>query len=193
MPKLTVSKLAQLMADEKVTAIINATKAPAGLTPKQIAKATQLPTNQLYYTIKKMLAADLLTVVKQTKVKNLDEYYYSSYLLTEQPTNERALMADYPDITDIAPNWTTAHFDEMTRWLLYLDQQFLTSLTHDFKEEPVTNPDESTIMLANADYQLSAKGRYELRQAILKLMADAKKNDPDPEHRAPLHLLIKSW
>lgn len=193
MPKLTVSKLAQLMADEKVTAIINATKAPTGLTPKQIAKATQLPTNQLYYTIKKMVAADLLTIVKQTKVKNLDEYYYSSYLLTEQPSDEQALMTDYPDLTDISPNWTMTHLDEMTRWLLYLDQQFLTSLTHDFKDAPVSHPADSPIMLATGDYQLSAQGRLQLKHAMLKLMENAEKNDPDPEHQTPLHLLIKSW
>lgn len=193
MPKSTVSKLAQLMADEKVVAIINATTAPTGLTPKQIAIATKLPTAQLYYTIKKMLAADLLTVVKQTKVKNLDEYYYSSYQLTQQPLEEQQLMAAHPDTMDISPQWTAQHFGELTRWLLYLDQQFLAGLTHDFQTQPVTNPIDSTIMLAMGDYQLSPQARLKLRQSILTLMAETEKNDPDPEHQVPLHLLIKTW
>lgn len=193
MPKSTVSKLAQLMADEKVSAILNVTKAPTGLTPKQISQATQLPINQLYYTIKKMLAADLLTVVKQTKVKNLDEYYYSSYLLTQQPASEHTLMADYPDFKNISPQWTTQHFDDIARWLLYLDQQFLASLTHDFKTEPVTDPEDSPVVLATGDYQLSPAARLKLRQTIMTMMADAEKNDPDPDQQVPVHLLIKSW
>jgi len=190
MPKSAISKLAQLMADEKVKAIINVTKDPAGLTPKQIAKQTQLPTNQLYYTIKKMLTADILTVVRQTKVKNLDEYYYSSAQLTQNPTTE---LADYPDATIISPQWTAQHFADVTRWLLYLDQQFLTSLTTEFQAQPVTATTGAKIMLATGDYHLSDQGRQKLRQAIMALMDQAEHDDPDPEHQELVHLLIKSW
>lgn len=53
MAKNAVSKLAKLMADEKVIAILKATKGKEGLTSKEISQRVNIPTNQLYYTVKK--------------------------------------------------------------------------------------------------------------------------------------------
>ncbi|WP_143875676.1 winged helix-turn-helix domain-containing protein, partial [Oenococcus oeni] len=60
MKEKTVSQLAKLMADEKIIAILKATKNKKGLTSKEISKKTNIPANQLYYSTKKMLDQGLL-------------------------------------------------------------------------------------------------------------------------------------
>ncbi|VDG20691.1 winged helix-turn-helix domain-containing protein [Lactiplantibacillus mudanjiangensis] len=179
----TRSQLAKLLADDKVMAIITATKDPNGLTPKQISTATKIPLNQLYYTINKMVAADLLTVVQQLKVKNLTEYYYSSYQLTQAEMSTPALSRA----------WVQAHPSDVTQLLLYQQQQFLTHLEQ--KLETAADTELDTLLATFSKLELSPAGTQKLRADLLNLIENAEKNDPDPAatDKQVNHLLIEKW
>ncbi|ETY74009.1 transcriptional regulator [Lactiplantibacillus fabifermentans T30PCM01] len=194
MAKSIRSQLAKLMADEKVLAVIRATTDQTGLTPKQIAQATDIPINQLYYTINKLVAADLLTVVKQVKVKNLDEYYYSSYNFThEQNTAMQAELAQFPAPNNISSTWTQEHLTELMQLLLFHQQQFLTAL--ETQVEAQLPAEQMTTFSAFSDLKLSAAGEQQLRSDLLHLLANAEKNDPDSAatDKQTVNLLIEKW
>jgi len=116
MPKKSLEQFAKLMVDPKVNAVLKATKSASGLSTKQISSATKIRTNQLYYTINKMLDADLLAIVNQVQVKNLTENYYSSNHLTHETVANQAELDQIDcDLTNISGQWGQSHTQEMLR------------------------------------------------------------------------------
>lgn len=192
MSNVSTKQFAKLMADDKVSAILAATKAADGLTPKQISTKTKIPTNQLYYTLNKMLAADLLEIVKQVQVKNLTENYYSSSRLSqEKPAFQKEIAAIGGDITGISGEWIQAHLPEMLQWTMLQHHEFLTNFEHEVQ----AHPDDPAVFSSHSDLSLSAAGEHQLRLDLLKLIANAEKNDPDSENpnKRTAHLLIEKW
>lgn len=193
MPKNSLDQFAKLMVDPKVNAILKVTKSASGLSTKQIASATKIPTNQLYYTINKMLDADLLTIVNQVQVKNLTENYYSSKQLThEGAANQTELDQIDRDLTNISGAWSQTHAQEMLRWIMLLNREF----NETFKEQmTIDHPELATVFMSHSTLELSAAGEHQLRLDLIKVLADAEKNDPDPDapDKKTAKITIEKW
>jgi len=193
MTKNTLAQFAKLMADPKVAAILKATKSETGLTTKQISAQTNIPNNQLYYTINKMQAADLLTIVNQVQVKNLTENYYSSaHLSHETPQNQADLDSRNADLTDISGTWSKAHVQQLLQWIMLLNHEFTEAYQEQMTHQ---HPDEANVFFSNATLNLSAAGEHQLRLDLIKLLSDAEKNDPDPQSvdKHSVKLLVEKW
>jgi len=193
MPKNSLDQFAKLIVDPKVNAVLKATKLASGLTTKQIASATKIPTNLLYYTINKMLDADLLTIVNQVQVKNLTENYYSSEHLTHETVATQAELDQIDhDLTNFSGQWSQTHVQEMLRWIMLLNRDF----NETFKEQMATeHPELATVFMSHSTLKLSAAGEHQLRLDLIKVLADAEKKDPDPDatNKQTAKITIEKW
>lgn len=191
MSKVSTNQFAKLMADPKVGAILTATRSASGLTSKQISKATHIPTNQLYYTINKMLTADLLTVVDQVQVKNLTENYYSSAHPSQEKPAFKAELDQLNDVTDISSDWAQEHAPEIAQWLMLQHHNFLTA----FEQQMAAKDPDPTVFASQSQLKLSAAGAHQLRLDLLHLIDNAEKADPDPNAttKRTINLNIEKW
>ena len=134
-----INELAKLMADKKVIAIIQAAQDPQGLTPKEIAQQTGIATNKIYYTLKKMVDHHLLEIVHQKRIKNLQEYYYSSAsLIKNQNQFGQALGSN---IVNISPEWVANNMEEIVQAIIYTQQQLINAfqkLQQQYQAHPQT-------------------------------------------------------
>ena len=189
MSKVTVSQFAKLMVDPKVEKIIKATQDEAGITPKQISAATKIPTNQLYYTLNKMLNADMLKVVKEVQVKNLTEKYYSSAQLGK--VSELGQRENSPEngMMNLSDDWIKDHNQEVIQWAMLRNHEFIETLQ---KETTKKNP---TAFLVTSEWELSEAGEKKLKDDLFKVLDNAEKNDPDPENKQKhtVKLQLEKW
>lgn len=185
MSKITVDQFAKLMVDPKVSKILQATKVDAGLTPKAISKATKIPNNQLYYTLNKMIDADLLTIVKQEKVKNLTENYYSSTHLGKKSQNA---PQDDEHTLNFSNEWIQKHAEQTIQLVMLEHHEFIEAL----KTQIDQNVDDSKAFSSHGEYELSPEGEKKLVSDLFKLLNDAEENDPNPDskekHRVKIQL-----
>ena len=189
MSKVTVNQFAKLMVDPKVEKIIKATQDETGITPKQISAATKIPTNQLYYTLNKMLNADMLKVVKEVQVKNLTEKYYSSSQLGQ--VSELGQGANSPEngIMNLSDDWIKEHNQEVIQWAMLRNHEFIETLQ---KETTKKNP---SAFLVTSEWKLSNAGEKKLKDDLFKVLDNAEKNDPDPENKQKhtVKLQLEKW
>lgn len=187
-----ISQFAKLMADDKVNTILNVTGDKQGLTPKEISKATKIPTNQLYYTLNKMVDADLLEIVKQERVKNLVEHYYSSYNFRNLDTKiSQEVSEDVEGLGNISTNWLKEHYEDVIQWLLYRDRQYTEALQASLSKEEKPSEIQHPSFL-NSDLELSEEAEVKLWKDIIKLVSEAEKNDQG-DNKRKVDLLIKRW
>jgi predicted transcriptional regulator len=194
MAKNAVSKLAKLMADEKVIAILKATKGKEGLTSKEISQRVNIPTNQLYYTVKKMTDQGLLEVTQKKNIKNFQEFYYSSYPMTH---HDPKLGPEDPELTkkgvNISAEWVEKHSQEVAQMILFQTQQFLSAMQTDIKNY-AQNPDIDNIHAGSvhSTWKLSPENEKKLWQKIIKLINDTEEESKGQDTH-DVHLLIEKW
>lgn len=187
-----INELAKLMADKKVIAIIQAAQDPHGLTPKEIAQQTGIATNKIYYTLKKMVDHHLLEIVHQKKIKNLQEYYYSSAsLIKNQNQFGQALNSN---IVNISPEWVANNMEEIVQAIIYTQQQFIKAfqkLQQQYQAHPQIQQ-ESHLSYSSDQLQLSAAAEKKLTAQIYQLLANAKKQDTDTDKHS-INFLFEKW
>ena len=189
MSKVTVSQFAKLMVDPNVEKIIKATQDEKGITPKQISAATKIPTNQLYYTLNKMLNADMLKVVKEVQVKNLTEKYYSSAQLGKVSELGQGENSPENGMMNLSDDWIKDHNQEVIQWAMLRNHEFIETLQ---KETTKKNP---TAFLVTSEWELSEAGEKRLKDDLFKVLDNAEKNDPDPENKQKhtVKLQLEKW
>lgn len=187
-----INELAKLMADKKVIAIIQAAQDPHGLTPKEIAQQTGIATNKIYYTLKKMVDHHLLEIVHQKKIKNLQEYYYSSAsLIKNQNQFGQALNSN---IVNISPEWVANNMEEIVQAIIYTQQQFIKAfqkLQQQYQAHPQIQQ-ESHLSYSRDQLQLSAAAEKKLTAQIYQLLANAKKQDTGTDKHS-INFLFEKW
>ncbi|MDD9149812.1 MULTISPECIES: winged helix-turn-helix domain-containing protein [unclassified Sporolactobacillus] len=195
MMKNVISQLAKLMADEKIIAILKATKDKKGLTSKEISKKVNIPTNQLYYSVKKMVDEGLLEVTQKKNIKNFQEFYYSSYKMTHHSSKTLSDTIDgIEDGVNISAKWVEQHSKEVAQWILYETQQFLESMQADIKEYG-SDPQQEVNIHAGAfssSPKLSREAETKLLEDILLLIENAPKNDQGKDKKT-INLLVEKW
>lgn len=194
MAKNAVSKLAKLMADEKVIAILKATKDKDGLTSKEISKRVNIPTNQLYYTVKKMTDEGLLEVTQKKNIKNFQEFYYSSYQMTH---SDPQLGLDDSEIeklgVNISAEWVEKHSQEVAQMILFQTQQFLEAMQaelKDYAKSPNNNQIHSSSI--HSTWKLTPENEKKLWQKIIKLISETEEESKGQETRN-VNVLIERW
>lgn len=194
MAKNAVSKLAKLMADEKVISILKATKDKDGLTSKEISKRVNIPTNQLYYTVKKMTDEGLLEVTQKKNIKNFQEFYYSSYQMTH---SDPQLGLDDSEIeklgVNISAEWVEQHSQEVAQMILFQTQQFLEAMQaelEDYAKSPNNNQIHSGSI--HSTWKLSPENEKKLWQKIIKLISETEEESKGQETRN-VNVLIERW
>ncbi|SYW08710.1 winged helix-turn-helix domain-containing protein [Oenococcus oeni] len=195
MEEKIVSQLAKLMADEKIIAILKATKNKKGLTSKEISKKTNIPANKLYYSIKKMLDQGLLEISQKQNINNFQEFYYSSYKMTHQnPKIFPGLDGDSESDINISTSWIKEHDKEIVKWIIYENQQFLESLQSDIRKNGNDKEIDEDIRTSasKSSLKLSEKAEKKLMKDILLLLAKAEKNDKEKDKRT-VNLLLEKW
>lgn len=195
MKEKTVSQLAKLMADEKIIAILKATKNKKGLTSKEISKKTNIPANKLYYSIKKMLDQGLLEISQKQNINNFQEFYYSSYKMTHQnPKIFPSLDSDSENDINISTSWIKEHDKEIVKWIIYENQQFLESLQSDIRKNGNDKEidEDMRTSASKSSLKLSEKAEKKLMKDILLLLAKAEKNDKEKDKRT-VNLLLEKW
>lgn len=187
-----INELAKLMADKKVIAIIQAAQDPHGLTPKEIAQQTGIATNKIYYTLKKMVDHHLLEIVHQKKIKNLQEYYYSSAsLIKNQNQFGQALDSN---IVNISPEWVANNMEEIVQAIIYTQQQFINAfqkLQQQYQAHPQTQQ-ESHLSYSSDQLQLSTAAEKKLTAQIYQLLANAEKQDTGTDKHS-INFLFEKW
>lgn len=187
-----INELAKLMADKKVIAIIQAAQDPHGLTPKEIAQQTGIATNKIYYTLKKMVDHHLLEIVHQKKIKNLQEYYYSSAsLIKNQNQFGQALNSN---IVNISPEWVANNMEEIVQAIIYTQQQFIKAfqkLQQQYQAHPQIQQ-ESHLSYSSDQLQLSSAAEKKLTAQIYQLLANAEKQDTGTDKHS-INFLFEKW
>lgn len=187
-----INELAKLMADKKVIAIIQAAQDPQGLTPKEIAQQTGIATNKIYYTLKKMVDHHLLEIVHQKKIKNLQEYYYSSAsLIKNQNQFGQALGSN---IVNISPEWVANNMEEIVQAIIYTQQQFINAfqkLQQQYRAHPQIQQ-ESHLSYSSDQLQLSTAAEKKLTDQIYQLLANAEKQDTGTDKHS-INFLFEKW
>lgn len=193
MSKVPTSELMKLMSDEKVNKIILATQKKKGLNAKEIAEATGIPKSQLYYTLNKMIDAELLEIVKEVKVRNLVEYYYSSYAFSHFDLQlSKNLNEDIGGLSNISTKWAKEHVEELIQWVVYRDQQFINRLDEELSSDKSPEDIESQPSFYNTEVNISIEDEEKLWQDIIKLISKAEtKNTPSKKRK--VNLFIKKW
>ncbi|WP_283680035.1 helix-turn-helix domain-containing protein [Lentilactobacillus sp. Marseille-Q4993] len=183
-----VSQFAKLMSDEKVGAILKVTNVPEGLTTKQIAEKADIPANQLYYKLKKLIDAGLLEIVNVKSVKNLQEYYYSSTGFRD--TSESLDGGEM----NISAEWVADHSDEVAQWLIFNNQQFLESMESETKKYGKSKENKNQIHSSylTDSVQLSREAEDKLLMDIRQLLRDAEKNDQGKDKKK-INFIFEKW
>lgn len=193
MSKNRISKFAKLIADDKVIAILNAAKDKKGLTSKEIAKQVQIPANQLYYTIKKMVEAQMLEVVGKKTINNFQEFFYSSYKMVHKTAGLIAqAKADDPKSLSISSEWAKEHSAQITQWVLYQNRQFLNALQKDLDQPEKKEKDFSTFMLEST-IELSVAAEKKLEADLTALIKKAEDTSSKGKNNKKVNILIQKW
>ncbi len=177
MSKVTVEQFAKLMADDKVGKILKATATEEGITPKQISNITKIPNNQLYYTLNKMLDADILSIVKQEKVKNLTENYYSSAALNQKSQYQKV---NEDNVLNFSDDWVKEHAEQTIQFVMLQHHEFLDALKTEMKND---DREETIALSSHSEWKLSPAGEKKLINDLLHVLSSAEKNDPDPKSK----------
>lgn len=156
MNKVTTSELIKLMSDEKVNKILLSTQEKTGLNSKEIAVSTGIPKSQLYYTLNKIVDAELLEIVKEVKVRNLVEYYYSSYTFSQFDSQlSENLNNDIGGLSNISTRWAKKHIKKLIQWVVHRDQQFINQLDEELSSNKSSKDTDSQPSFYNTEINLS--------------------------------------
>lgn len=188
MSKVTVDQFAKLMVDDKVGKILNATQEKDGLTPKEISKATKIANNKLYYTLNKMVEADLLMIVRQKKVKNLTENYYSSSHLSQQGQSN-SFKED--NVINFSDDWIREHGEQTLQLVMLQHHELIEALKSQLKKES----DDSIAMSSHSEIDLSAEGEKKLISDLFEVLGHAEENDPNPDakEKRRVRVQLEKW
>ena len=193
MSEKEISKFAKLIADDKVVAILNVAKDKKGLTSKEIAKQVQLPANQLYYTLKKMVAAQMLEVVEKKTINNFQEFFYSSYKMVHKTAGLVAQAnADDPKRLSISVEWAKEHSAQIAQWVLYQNRQFLNVLQKNLEQPEKKQGDFSAFMLEST-LELSATAEKKLEADLTALIKKAEDASSKEKNGRKVNILIQKW
>ncbi|KRM90667.1 winged helix-turn-helix domain-containing protein [Liquorilactobacillus cacaonum] len=188
----TFSQLAKVFADEKNIKIIKATNIKKGCNIKGISEKTGIVTSQLYYPVKKLVELDLLEVVRTEQIKNLQEYYYSSYKLNDHSE----ISADYNnsqlDGISMSSQWVASHKEEFVKMFLYRMQMFLDTATNEmtkFQEDPNYLIRSGGIF---STPKLSYGAQKKLFSDMYELVSQAEANDTG-KNKEEFNFMIEKW
>lgn len=192
MSEKEVSELAKILADKRNIAIIKVTNTKKGITIKEIAQELKVPVSQLYYPIKKLVEVDILELVAIKQVKNLQEYYYSSYKL-----NDHSSITDFmhhEENLNISIEWIAKHDNDFIKLFLYKTQLFLNSATSDIAKakQNANYLTETKVGGLYSTVNLSKDARNKLLLDISKLISQAEKNDTGSE-KSEVNFLVERW
>lgn len=192
MSEKEVSELAKILADKRNIAIIKVTNTKKGITIKEIAQKLKVPVSQLYYPIKKLVEVDILELVAIKQVKNLQEYYYSSYKL-----NDHSSITDFmhhEENLNISSEWIAKHDNDFIKLFLYKTQLFLNSATSDIAKakQNANYLTETKVGGLYSTVNLSKDARNKLLLDISKLISQAEKNDTGSE-KSEVNFLVERW
>lgn len=192
MSEKEVSELAKILADKRNIAIIKVTNTKKGITIKEIAQKLKVPVSQLYYPIKKLVEVDILELVAIKQVKNLQEYYYSSYKL-----NDHSSITDFmhhEENLNISIEWIAKHDNDFIKLFLYKTQLFLNSATSDIAKakQNANYLTETKVGGLYSTVNLSKDARNKLLLDISKLISQAEKNDTGSE-KSEVNFLVERW
>lgn len=193
MNKVTTSELIKLMSDEKVNKILLATQEKTGLNSKEIAVSTGIPKSQLYYTLNKMVDAELLEIVKEAKIRNLVEYYYSSYTFSQFDSQlSENLNNDIGGLSNISTRWAKKHIKKLIQWVVHRDQQFINQLDEELSSNKSSKDTDSQPSFYNTEINLSIEDEEKLWQEIIKLISKTETKNTSSKKRK-VNLFIKKW
>ncbi|MCP0887062.1 helix-turn-helix domain-containing protein [Ligilactobacillus sp. WILCCON 0076] len=192
MSEKEVSELAKILADKRNITIIKVTNTKKGITIKEIAQELKVPVSQLYYPIKKLVEVDILELVAIKQVKNLQEYYYSSYKL-----NDHSSITDFmhhEENLNISSEWIAKHDNDFIKLFLYKTQLFLDSATSDIAKakQNANYLTETKVGGLYSTVNLSKDARNKLLLDISKLISQAEKNDTGSE-KSEVNFLVERW
>ncbi|MDN2453110.1 helix-turn-helix domain-containing protein [Lactobacillus sp. UCMA15818] len=190
-----VSQLGKVLADDKNIKIIKAANVKDGINIKEVSKKIGVPISQLYYPVKKLIELDLIEIVRSEQVKNLQEYYYSSYNLNEH----RGSGISGPDGNEfdgvsMSADWVASHRDEFVKLFLYRMQIFLDSALSEmdkYQEDPTYFEKIRTGGLFST-IKLSHKAQKKLFANIYKLMEKAEEEDQGTE-KEEFNFMVQKW
>ncbi len=185
MSKKTLSRLAKLLADDKVIAILHATSEKDGLPSREISKRVKIPTSQLYYTLKKMQDENLLQIVQKKTINNLQEFYYSSYLLTHQKQ-----MNTDEDALTISDDWVFKNQERVIQLILYQNQQFMASLEQSIRSG---NEKMATSSYTSSTLMLTDDEEKQLMTKIGELLKTTRASATSSEKRHSVNLIVEKW
>ncbi|MBO2537748.1 winged helix-turn-helix domain-containing protein [Rummeliibacillus suwonensis] len=164
-----INNFGKLLFDKKVMKILEVTK-EQGLTIKEIAEKINESPSSLYYPVKKMMDAKALIIVKEEKVKNLLEYYYSSkhLYMNGNLSFEGDMLA--------------LNYEEIIQQTLFEVNRAISNLKDDvMKYTRDSNHHECTAELNLATKKLSYKDWKTLNQQIRELIENFEETDKDGE------------
>ncbi|MBZ2405071.1 winged helix-turn-helix domain-containing protein [Liquorilactobacillus hordei] len=189
-----VSQLGKALADEKNIKIIKATNVKDGINVKEISKKIGIPASQLYYPVKKLLELDLIEVVKSEQIKNLQEYYYSSYNLNEHGSTLLNSDENEFDGISMSADWIVNHKDEFVKLFLYRMQMFLDSALTEmdkYQDDPTYFEKIKAGGIFSA-MKLSQEAQKKLFKNIYKLMDKAEAEDQGT-NKETFNFMVQKW
>ncbi|KRM96275.1 hypothetical protein FC19_GL000555 [Liquorilactobacillus aquaticus DSM 21051] len=189
-----VSQLAKALADEKNIKIIKITNVKSGINIKEISKKTGIPTSQLYYPIKKLIDLDLIEIVRSEHIKNLQEYYYSSFKLNDDNITSSIIDDDKLKELNMSADWVAEHTEELVKMFLYRTQLFIDSFTkeiNEYKKDP-SYFDKIKTSGVFSTMELSQDAQKKLFANICKLIAKAEEEDQGAD-KEEVNFMVQKW
>ncbi|MCE4957321.1 helix-turn-helix domain-containing protein [Macrococcoides caseolyticum] len=180
------NELLKLLIDEKANQIIQLTRDKA-MTTKELAKALDVKTSNLYYPIKKLLEVDALKIVEERQIKNMTEYYYSSEHL-----NNAQINFDFPSIKD--------NFDTITAFYTLEIQKVYELLKRDAEQYGELSEEElqkietpNSAQMSNLEVQLPYEQWMELMNEMRALSHKYEEKYKDAENKNTYQIQLSAY
>ncbi|KRN10401.1 winged helix-turn-helix domain-containing protein [Liquorilactobacillus mali] len=189
-----VSQLARALADEKNIKIIKTTNVQDGINIKEISKKTGIPTSQLYYPIKKLVDLELIEIVRSEHIKNLQEYYYSSFKLNDHNGASSIIDDDKINGLNMSADWAAEHTEELVKMFLYGTQLFIDSATKEINEYKKDSSYFDKIKTGGvfSTLKLSQEAQKKLFADIYKLLNEAEEKDQGTD-KEEINFMVQKW
>lgn len=180
------NELLKILIDEKANQIIQLTREKA-MTTKEIAKALDVKTSNLYYPIKKLMEVEALKIVEERQIKNMTEYYYSSEHLNKSPIN-----FDFPSIKE--------NFDTILAFYTLEVQKVFDALKRDVDEYGELSEEElkkietpNSAQMSNLEVELPYEQWMELMDEMRALSQKYEEKYKDLEHKNVYQIQLSSY